>query len=101
VKRKRKNYSRRNAVIWLLRPHLTLKAIGKRFSLSPERVRQIEHRVDRLVRLADLAERMSPTMAATQRLIAAGALPPPPLQSPLKSKRTDRYALHITDVPHT
>lgn len=68
--------SRRAAMIWLLQHVMSERTIAKAFDISGTRVRQILHRLDRDIRAIEKTERLRPTMAATQRLSAAGALLP-------------------------
>lgn len=68
--------SRRAAMIWLLQHVMSERAVAKAFNVSGTRVRQILRQIDRDIRVIEGAERRRPTMAATQRLAAAGALLP-------------------------
>jgi hypothetical protein len=68
--------NRRNQMIWLLRTQgLQARAVGDAFDLSVERVRQIIIREDHGINFHSRNEQLHPTMKATERLIAAGALP--------------------------
>jgi hypothetical protein len=65
---------RRNAMIWILHHSMSQRAIAKLFDLSLTRVAQIIADVDRRTRANVLREVKRPTMAATVRLRAAGAI---------------------------
>jgi hypothetical protein len=91
--------SRRAAMIWLLQHVMSERAIAKALDVSGTRVRQILHRLDRDILTIKAAELRHPTMAATQRLGAAGALrsasmdvfgEPPPADWPMNRRRRSR-----------
>jgi len=68
--------SRRKVAMWLA-SHMTSQAVvGRAFRSSASRTQRMIHEVERKICEAANAERHWPTMAATQRLQAIGALPP-------------------------
>ena len=72
-----KSDPRRLAAMWLLKIQgATLTEIAAAFEISRARVGQIIQRVEHDIEAATRREIRRPTMAATQRLAAAGALPP-------------------------
>lgn len=67
---------RRNQMIWLLRKQgASVRKVGVAFGLSGTRVEQIVSLEDRRINEHARKEQLKPSLAATERLIAAGALP--------------------------
>lgn len=67
--------SRRNQMMWLLRKQgVSVRKVGEAFGLSPTRIEQLVAAEDRLICLHAKGEQLWPTLKATERLIAAGAL---------------------------
>jgi hypothetical protein len=66
---------RRNQMMWLLRQQgLSVRKVGAAFGLSATRVEQIVALEDQRIRMHAAREHKMPTMRATERLNAAGAL---------------------------
>lgn len=67
---------RRNQMIWLLRTQdLSVRKTAAAFELSGTRVEQIVAHEDRLINMHARNEQLRPTLKATERLVAIGALP--------------------------
>lgn len=67
----------RAAIAWLLHgAGATYSAIGRGLGINPGRVRQLERYTESQIMRDAREEQRRPTLAATQRLIAAGALRP-------------------------
>lgn len=67
---------RRNQMIWLLRKQgASVRKVGSAFGLSATRVEQIVAVEDRRINVHARNEQLRPTLAATKRLVAVGALP--------------------------
>lgn len=66
---------RRNQMMWLLRKQgESVRKVGAAFALSATRVEQIVALEDRRINMYAKKEQLWPTLKATERLIAAGAL---------------------------
>lgn len=66
---------RRSQMIWLLRKQGTsVRKVARAFDLSGTRVEQIVALEDRRIRMHARNEQLHPTLKATERLVAAGAL---------------------------
>ena len=71
----RNQRDRRKTVMWLIEHVLSVSAIASAFRSSLTWTRALIYQVEAKIRAAANEERHHPTMAATQRLQAAGALP--------------------------
>jgi hypothetical protein len=68
--------TRRAQMIWLLRKQgVSVRKVGAAFGLSATRVEQIVAGEDAFIRSYARNEQLRPTLKATERLVAAGALP--------------------------
>lgn len=66
---------RRSQMVWLLRKQGgTVRKVGAAFKLSPTRVEQIVALEDQRINTHSRDEQLRPTLKATERLLAAGAL---------------------------
>ena len=73
--RSRASDCRRNQMIWLLRKQGgTVRKVGAAFGLSATRIEQIVALEDRRINMHAKDEQLWPTLKATERLVAAGAL---------------------------
>lgn len=66
---------RRNQMVWLLRKQgVSVRKVGAAFGLSATRVEQLVAVEDQHIRMHAKNEQLWPTLKATERLVAAGAL---------------------------
>jgi hypothetical protein len=87
---------RRNQMIWLLRKQgASVRKVGSAFDISATRVEQIVKIEDDRIQVYARNEQLRPTLKATERLIAAGALPG---ERPTRAGVQERW-VELDDVP--